>query len=101
MAEIKPAITAHLRKVGDYVPTQELLVQLQTDFPELDRKGLNSALYSLSKDKIVEKQAEPNGTKPRWKLSSALDSRAYAEQLRKIIEMAQAELAAMDPFDQL
>lgn len=98
---LKPAVTAHLRRAGDFVLSSDLLKSLQEVYTDLDRRTLNQVLYALSREKIIEKQAEDNGTRPRWKLNSTLDIEAYKKQLQEIIAAAQEELSALedDPFE--
>ena len=50
-----------LKKAGDFVPVRKLAKDL-----ELTKKEANQLLYPLLNKKLVKKEAEDDGTKPRW-----------------------------------
>lgn len=86
------------RQGGEEVLTTDLLSGLQSVFPDLDKKTLNSELYRMD-GKTLDKTAEPNGTKPRWTLRPVDDPAERLEQLKLIQEALEEEIRELEGAD--
>jgi hypothetical protein len=67
--EIKQRILTFLREAGDYVPTLDIAREIYG--PKSTAKMVNPLLYRMLSLKLLQKQAEDNGAKPRWKVTSS------------------------------
>lgn len=64
-ARAREAVLALLNS-KEAIPVKRIQEQLRT---KLEKTQLNSLLYSLQKEGLVTKEANPDGTNPRWLLT--------------------------------